>query len=183
MSPVFDSRLSTPHSTIYLIRHPAVAVSGLCYGQSEVALAAPVETLAAQLRAQLPTEFTLLSSPLSRCARLAEALGAPRYDARLREIDFGAWELQAWDTIAREQLDAWAANPLDFRAHGGESVRQMAARAVAALDEALTGEARPLVIVGHAGPLRALVGRLQGMPAETWMQLAIGYGELQVFTR
>lgn len=165
---------------IYLIRHPAVAVApGICYGRCDVALREPVDALGAELRTQLPAEFTLLSSPLARCRLLAEALGQPRYDPRLRELDFGAWEMQAWESIARPLIEAWAADPLDFRGHGGESVRQMATRAIAALQEALAGEARALVIVAHAGPLRALAGHLQGMPAATWMQLELPYGALR----
>lgn len=170
-------------NTIYLIRHPAVAVPpGTCYGQSDVALREPVDALAASLRAQLPECFALLSSPLLRCRLLAEALGTPRCDARLMEIDFGAWEMHSFDAIERSQIDAWAADPLDFRAHGGESVAQMAARAIECLQGALSEEPRPLVIVGHAGPLRALAGHLQGMPPETWTQLGFAYGELKSFS-
>lgn len=168
-------------NTIYLIRHPAVAVPpGTCYGQSDVALREPVDALAASLRAQLPECFALLSSPLSRCRLLAEALGTPKLDPRLMEIDFGAWEMHSFDAIERRLIDAWAADPLDFRAHGGESVRQMATRAVAVLNEALAEKPLPLVIVGHAGPLRALAGHLQGMPPEAWMQLGFAYGQLQI---
>ncbi|MDP5239152.1 alpha-ribazole phosphatase [Uliginosibacterium sp. 31-16] len=166
-------------SQVYLIRHPAVAVPpGICYGQSDVALAAPVEATAAHLRAQLPARFRLLSSPLTRCRLLAEALGEPVFDARLMEIDFGSWELRAWDEIERHLIDAWAADPLHFRAHGGESVMQMAERAISALQQALAEEPRPVVIVGHAGPLRALAGHLQGMPPQSWMQLGFAYGSL-----
>lgn len=166
-------------SLVYLIRHPAVAVPpGICYGQSDVALAAPVGALTDTLRAQLPASFRLLSSPLTRCRRLAEALGDPEFDARLMEIDFGTWELRAWDEIERHLIDVWAADPLHFRAHGGESVMQMATRAIAALEEALAEEPRPVVIVGHAGPLRALAGHLQGMPPQTWMQLGFAHGSL-----
>jgi len=169
--------------SIYLIRHPAVAVPpGICYGQSDVALCEPVEALAEQLRAQLPADFTLLSSPLSRCLQLAQALGTPRTDARLLEIDFGVWELRAYDDIERHLIDAWAADPLDFCAHGGESVRQMADRAVAALHDALSEDPPALVIVAHAGPLRALLGHLQNMPPASWMQLRFGYGSLLKLT-
>ena len=187
MSQTPNAPRATPHSSpltphakaIYLIRHPAVAVPpGICYGQSDVALAALVDELAASLRAQLPADFRLLSSPLTRCRQLAEALGTPRFDARLMEIDFGEWEMRAWDDIPRDLIDAWAADPMHFCGHGGESVAQMAARAIAALKEALADPPRPVVIVGHAGPLRALAGHLQGMRPQTWMQLGFATGSL-----
>lgn len=180
--PTETSTSHTPHC--YLIRHSAVAVPpGICYGQSDVALLEPVEALAASLRARLPSEFTLLASPLTRCRQLAEALGAPRYDARLREIDFGTWEMRSWDEIGRDQLDAWAADPLGFCGHGGESVTAMATRAVAALSEALERSPGPLVIVSHGGPLRALRGHLQGLPASQWSRLEFAPGELQQIAR
>lgn len=164
----------------YLIRHPAVAVPpGTCYGQSDVGLREPVKTLAANLRAQLPQHFSLLSSPLSRCLQLAEALGKPQLDARLMEIDFGEWEMQAYDAIPRPLIDAWAADPLHFRGHGGESVMQMAERAIQALQDALAKQAQALVIVSHGGPLRAIAGYLQGLPAEEWSRLEFALGELK----
>jgi alpha-ribazole phosphatase len=54
----------------------------------------------------------------------------------------------------------------------------MADRAIEALKDALAEEPRALVIVAHAGPLRALAGHLQGMQPETWMQLAFAQGSL-----
>lgn len=174
----FPLRPSPDAGGVHLIRHPAVAVSGICYGQSDIALAEPVDALAASLRTQLPDEFTLLASPLTRCRVLAEALGRPQLDARLMEIDFGKWELQPWNDIDRNLLDAWAANPLDFRSHGGESVRQMAGRAIAALEDALGESGEPLVIVSHGGPLRAMLGHLRGLAPAEWLALRIDYGSL-----
>lgn len=166
-------------STLYLIRHPKVAVApGVCYGRSDVPLVTPVETLAAQLREQLPGQFALLSSPATRCLTLARALGTPQIEPRLQEIDFGIWEMQPYDSINRSLIDAWAADPMHFRGHGGESVAQMAQRAVAALDEALHDETGDLVIVAHGGPLRAIAGHLRGLAATDWMQLDFACGSL-----
>lgn len=178
-----DSSCASPDTRIYLIRHPAVAVQGRCYGQSDVPLAEPVDGLALRLRQQLPTDFTLLSSPLTRCRQLADALGTPRLDPRLMEINFGTWEMRCWDSIERSQIDAWAGDTLGFAGHGGESVLQMAERAIASLQEALAGTCDPLVIVSHGGPLRALQGYLQGLPASAWSQLAFGLGELRTLPR
>ncbi|PAS95978.1 MAG: hypothetical protein BSR46_16110 [Candidatus Dactylopiibacterium carminicum] len=168
------SHLSAP--TLYLVRHPPVAVpSGFCYGRSDVPLAAPVAPIAADLLTRLPPEFRVLSSPLSRCLQLAQALGDAQVDADLMEIDFGRWEMRHWDTIGREALDAWAAAPLDYREHGGESVRQMAARTQAALQRARAEATLPLVIVSHAGPLRAMTGLLRDLPATEWLQWPVAH--------
>jgi len=165
--------------TVFLIRHSAVAVPpGTCYGRSDVPLAGPVEPLARQLLARLPDSFTLFSSPATRCLSLARQLGHATVDTRFREIDFGAWELLPYASIDRNLIDAWAADPLNFCAHGGESVARMALRVCAALDEARASSPQPLVIVSHGGPLRVMAGHLRGLPAEQWMSLAFDYGSL-----
>lgn len=166
-------------STLYLIRHPKVAVApGVCYGRSDVPLAGPVSALAAGLREQLPAQFALLSSPATRCLTLASALGTPQIEPRLQEIDFGAWEMRSYDSIDRSLIDAWAADPMHFRAHGGESVAQMQARCLDALQAALQTHPENLVIVSHGGPIRVLAGHLRGLPEQAWMQLVFDYGSL-----
>ena len=67
-----------------------------------------------------------MSSPLGRCRALAELIGSafhlqPAYDRRLQEMDFGAWEGRDWNDIPRTELDAWAADFLHARPHGGAS--------------------------------------------------------------
>lgn len=160
-------------SPVLLLRHPAVAVvAGTCYGRSDVALAEEPQTLAASLRAQLPADLLIVSSPLSRCLRLARELGAVEIDARLREIDFGEWELRHYDHIERERIDAWAADPLHFRPPGGETVAEMAARAIDALRHWQTRTAgRTLLVVSHGGPLRAIAGQLGRLPEAEWLAL------------
>lgn len=157
---------------LFLIRHPRPAVpAGVCYGHSDVALADPVDPAAQRLRALLPDDCRIYASPLRRARLLAEALGTPVLDARLKEIDFGDWEMQPFDQL-EPQISAWAADPLGFRAPAGESAREMAARALAAWAEIRSrhGE-EPVAIVAHGGPLRAIAGQLLGLPPERWLGL------------
>lgn len=138
-----------------LVRHTRTAAEGICYGRSEVPLAPGFAAATAALAARL-APAPIVSSPLGRCRRLAEslaaALGSPlRLDPRLTEIDFGAWEGRAWDAIPRAELDAWAADLLDARPHGGESVAMLLARTRAAL----AGISGPAIVVTHAGVIRA----------------------------
>ena len=164
---------------LVLIRHPAVAVpAGVCYGSSDVPLAGNADAAAAGIAARLaalraPLPRRVVSSPLARCARVAAALAAAhgldvRHDASLAEMDFGAWELCAWDAIAREQVDAWAADLLHAREHGGESVAQFDARVQAGFD-ALTGDpdAAPATwALTHSGVMRVIAARALGVPLE-----------------
>lgn len=164
---------------LVLIRHPAVAVpAGVCYGRSDVPLAGDPDAAAAGIAARLaglraPLPRRVVSSPLGRCAQVAAALAAAhgldvRHDASLAEMDFGAWELCAWDAIAREQVDAWAADLLHAREHGGESVAQFDARVQSGFD-ALTGDpdAAPATwAVTHSGVMRVIAARALGVPLE-----------------
>lgn len=160
-------------SGLYLLRHPRVAVApGICYGRSDVALAEDPAELATSLRAQLPVDLAIVSSPSSRCLRLAEALGPCDTDARLMEIDFGEWELARYDDIPRHLIDTWAAAPLHFRPPGGETAAEMAARATAAArDWRARAAPRPLLIVSHGGPLRAIAGQFRQLAPAEWLSL------------
>jgi alpha-ribazole phosphatase len=164
---------------LHLIRHPKPDVAhGVCYGQHDIGLAEPAEETAARLRPLLPAEFDLHASPLARARLLAEALGDPLLDERLKEIHFGEWEGRLFDDIGGA-IDDWAADPLGFRAPGGESAREMASRALGWLNGLILNRpARPVVVVAHGGPLRAIAGHLLGLPPERWLGLDFACGHV-----
>ena len=156
---------------VILLRHtrPAVA-EGTCYGRTDLALAPCFAAEAARLARTLPPVAHIVTSPLSRCHRLASAIAAARgltlaTDPRLIEMDFGTWEGQAWNAIPRPQIDAWAADLLHARPHGGETVAELAARTRAALDDLARGP-RPALAVTHAGVIKAARAARQG--PEAW---------------
>lgn len=165
---------------LYLIRHPAVAVApGVCYGASDVPLAAPLDDAISHLQPQLPARARRYASPLSRARLLGEALGEISIDERLREMSFGEWEMQPYEAIGKDALDAWAGDPLGHRAPGGESAAEMAARALAFLADLQTRPAHDaVVVVAHGGPLRAIAGHLLGLPPERWLSLDFAHARL-----
>lgn len=165
---------------LYLVRHPQPEVEiGLCYGSSDLALREDPAVEAARLRALLPQRYTLVASPLRRAHELAVAIGpTPLVDARLQEVHFGDWELMPFDDIPREAFDSWAADLLGFCAPGGESVGDMAARAWAAFETHAGRADDALLLVAHAGPLRAILGRLLHLPPERWLGLEFDYAAL-----
>ena len=175
---------------IYLVRHPRPEVpAGHCYGRSDLAAnEADVERVLAALANQgLPGAMPVYASPLARSAVLAQRLSpAPAFDARLAEMDFGAWEMRNWDDIPRSQIDAWSADLLHYRPGGGESVMDVAAR-VAGFDADIrrAGHAQALVIC-HAGTMRLLHSlHLGGTLVEAALRAAqaphrIGYGEVMM---
>lgn len=159
---------------LHLIRHPKPIVDpGICYGRLDLA-AENVAEVAARLRAELPPGLPVWSSPLRRCRELAEQLqAAPGIDARLAEMDFGAWEGRPWDAIPRGEIDAWAADVAGYAPPGGESPRQLQQRALAFVAELTVPEA---VIVTHAGVIRVLLAHWRDLPPAQWTQLVFAYG-------
>ena len=146
---------------LLLVRHPRPDIDAhLCYGRSDVAVAQQelLRVRDALLAAGLPGTLPTYASPLSRCAALARALDPPqlRFDARLAEMDFGAWELRSWDAIPRPDIDAWAEDLLHYRPGGAESVLDVARRVAAFLDD-LRGAGHPeALVICHAGTIRLL---------------------------
>jgi alpha-ribazole phosphatase len=148
---------------VYLLRHPPPLVAaGVCYGHTDL-LCGP-EQQAATLRDALPllprglAGVPVISSPLRRCADLAQALpgAVVSFDARLKEMHFGAWEMQRWDAIARSEIDAWAGNLLHYRPGAGESLLQLTQRVHAFYLALLERDEPHIVVVCHSGSMRVL---------------------------
>ena len=145
---------------LILLRHTRpLGAEGLCYGRSDLALDDSFEAESTRLAKDLPSVARIVTSPLSRCHRLAQALGQARglpvqVLPGLIEMDFGLWEGRRWDDVPRHELDQWSADFHHARPHGGESVAQLLARARAALDAATAGPA-PVLAVTHAGIIKA----------------------------
>ena len=93
---------------------------------TDLDLAPTFDDEAARIVAALPPSDRLVTSPLHRCRRLAERIGAARalapvIDERLRELDFGTWEGVPWESIPRTELNAWAADFFHARPHGARA--------------------------------------------------------------
>ncbi len=159
---------------LHLIRHPQPVVApGICYGRLDLA-AENAAAVAARLRTELPPGLPVWSSPLRRCRELAELLQAqPQLDARLAEMDFGAWEGLAWDAIPRAELDAWAADVAGYAPPGGESPHQLQQRALAFVADLQVREA---VLVTHAGVIRVLLAYFRQLAPADWLSLKFDYG-------
>lgn len=176
---------------LYLVRHPQPLVAkDICYGSTDVAVA-PHERarVLSALLATLPKGARLFSSPLRRCAELAMSVvdaldsGSVMFDARLAEMNFGDWELRAWNDVPRAEIDAWANDPVRYRPGGGEGVLQMARRVRAFHDDLLLFQ-QDCVVICHAGTIRLLLACQRDLsPVEMARYAAqtrhrIAYGEV-----
>jgi len=177
---------------LHLVRHPAPDVpSGYCYGRTDLQ-PDPADTarVLAHLRHAGLDTLPVISSPLARCATLARALApAPAFDARLAEMDFGAWELRSWDEIPRVEVDAWNADLLDYHPGGGESVMEVATRVAAFHADILRAAPDAALVICHAGTIRLLAALHEGGPVRAAAHRAaatphrIAYGEVMLLNR
>jgi alpha-ribazole phosphatase len=143
---------------VTLIRHTSVDVRpGVCYGQTDVPLKDTFETEAAAVADRLKEESfdKVFTSPLSRCVRLADYCGyagAVR-DDRLKEVNFGRWEMQLFDEISDPVLQQWLDDYFNVAAPEGESFRMQLERLSAFFDELKTGASGHVGIFAHVGIL------------------------------
>ncbi|MEO1469607.1 MAG: histidine phosphatase family protein [Pseudomonadota bacterium] len=160
--------------TLVFLRHPRPAVApGICYGRLDLADGPDAAREIAAALAATPPLAALWHSPARRTAALAAALAtrdslAPQVDARLHELDFGAWEGRAWAVIDRVESDPWAADPRRRAPPGGERFDDLLARLAAWLDDraAAPGAMGPIGIVTHAGVIRAARMLVEGASFE-----------------
>ena len=112
-----------------------------------------------RLSSHLPGDALVISSDLSRAVSTADAIAGPRprlpHDPDLREIHFGEWELQAFDTIKdQDHLRAFWDQPGDIHPPGGESWNQITTRVNAAVDRLLASHpGRDIIAVAHMGAI------------------------------
>lgn len=148
---------------ITFIRHTAVDVpQGVCYGQTDVPLKESFEqeaaTVCALLQEQVGTKGafdSVFTSPLSRCTRLADACGYAEAlrDDRLKELNFGEWEMQSFIQIKDPRVQEWFSDCFHVAATGGESFLMQYERVAAFLDELKQKGGEQIAIFAHGGVL------------------------------
>lgn len=137
---------------IYVVRHTAVAVAGLCYGQTDVPLKDTFEKEAEIVKQKLkdiPYDV-VLSSPLSRSKKLAEYCGYTgiHLHDRLKEMYMGDWEMEEWNEI---DIAEWEKDWINTPTPNGESFMQMYNRVVSLLDELKEKKYSSVIIFTHGG--------------------------------
>jgi alpha-ribazole phosphatase len=167
-----------------LIRHTSLQVaSGICYGQSDVDVAASFVNEVENVKKKLAkmTFDAVYSSPLQRCVKLAETLylSEIKLDNRLKELHFGDWEMQAWDDIPRDIFDDWAHDYANKAPPNGETFSQLQQRGVHFLDEALSKHQNEnIVVITHGGFIRALLAHVLNMELKGLFRFEIDHGSV-----
>lgn len=170
-----------------LLRHGETESGGGLRGSIDDAL---TDSGWAQMRAAVMDQGPwdrLVSSPLQRCARFAEALGAQlrlpvQLDKDLQELHFGAWEGQS--TLALMDTDAEAlglfwADPYSFTPPEGEPVADFSNRVTAAVERLhATYAGERVLLISHGGVMRLLLAQARGLPREQLLNVEVGHGAL-----
>lgn len=140
----------------------------------------------AERLASLPIE-AVYSSPLERAIETAEVIAAP-YGLKVQvregigETQFGEWTGQSIEDLAK--LDIWTAiqfHPSGVRFPGGETMREVQARAVAELE--MIREAHPeatVAVVSHADVIKVAIAHYIGLPLDLFQRLVIQPGSLTI---
>jgi glucosyl-3-phosphoglycerate phosphatase len=174
--------------TLIIWRHGETAhnASGIWQGQLDTALSdtgrEQAHAAAEALVAYSPS--VIVSSDLQRAADTARSLAsrvglAVRYDKRLREIHAGLWQGMTAGDVAEqfpEENAALAAGEDIRRGTHGESLRQVAGRTRAAVDELLAHVAPGdcAVVATHGVSARAVVASLVGLDQHLAWQCIAG---------
>ena len=172
---------------IILVRHTTPNIEkGICYGQTDIGVTATFSEEIQPILKEVPvndSETVYYASPLQRCKLLAEQLSDTIiFDDRLKELDFGAWELQKWDDINKPELDIWMNDFVNITVTNGESYIDLHSRTVAFLKELKSLKKERVVIVTHAGVIRSLWAYVNHISLENSFDLKLNYGHIIKFT-
>jgi alpha-ribazole phosphatase len=156
---------------VWAWRHPrAIGSAGRCVGRTELAVdRRKAKRLAGRIRAAarrhgLPRE--IWTSPLTRAADVGRILRSwgwtHRIDARLVELDFGAWDGRPGSLIPYSEVAAWEADFVHHAPGGGESQADLRTRVTDFIDglrprtDAASPSRTRALVVSHAGWITAL---------------------------
>lgn len=168
-----------------LLRHGETELGGGLRGSLDDAL---TEKGWAQMRAAVIEQGPwdrLVSSPLQRCARFAEELGAQlglpvQLDKGLQELHFGAWEGQSAAALMEtdaEALGLFWADPYSFTPPQGEPVVDFSTRVLAAIERLqATCAGERVLLISHGGVMRLLLAQARGLPREQLLNVEVGHG-------
>jgi alpha-ribazole phosphatase len=175
-----------------LVRHTSLDIAhSICYGQADVAVSAKFKQECLALQGKLaPFKFdAIYASPLQRCHQLAKALCVDeslgfsandiQLDPRLKELHFGDWEMQDWDSIPRDIFDIWANDYANLAPPNGETFSQLHARSKSFVgDLSLHSQDKNILIVTHGGIIRALIAEVLQMPLKRLFRLNIDHASV-----
>jgi probable phosphomutase (TIGR03848 family) len=127
------------------------------------------------------------SSPLERCMETAEPFAAPRrltvnVEPGVLEVDYGGW--QGADLRELSKLPEWSQvqhYPSLFRFPGGETLREVQARGVTAIEHIRAAHPDQIAaIFSHGDIIRTVLAHYLGVPLDLFQRIAIATASVSV---
>jgi broad specificity phosphatase PhoE len=166
--------------------HPATGSTGRLIGSTDPSLDEEGQSQARDLAdrvARFEPECCF-SSPLARCRQTAAAMARSlpvRLDADLREIDFGRWENRTFAEVAAAEPDLiarWTDYDPVFAFPGGESLAGFQARVSQVAGRLAANPAGTVLVVSHAGVIRALVCHYLGLRPSQYVLFDVAHASI-----
>lgn len=168
------------------VRHaPLTLPTGTIAGQMDAnADLSGTETISAA-RCRLPGNAVWLVTPLSRSRDSADALipdSPPQVEPDLIEQDFGQWQGRTHGDLWNEHPDRAAqfwTDPAGNTPPGGESFKDLYRRVAVGINrwnKAAPG--RDIIMVGHAGPIRAAMALALGVDPASIISVSVDHWHL-----
>ena len=165
---------------ILLIRHTTPAIEkGVCYGQSDLHLVDSYRKEFEKVQEEIGVQsFPMIySSPLLRCSQLANHLSSNViFDDRIKELDFGHWEMIPWADINQDDLNVWMNDFVNVQVPNGESYVDLQQRSVQFVEEIKKEQKDSITIITHAGVIRSLWAYANSIPLKKSFDLKLNYG-------
>jgi alpha-ribazole phosphatase/probable phosphoglycerate mutase len=133
----------------------------------------------------------VISSPLIRCQEFAQHLSEEMQipltiDERLKEVGFGDWEGKTSDQLRRqdpELLSKFYHDPINNRPQGAEPLETFSQRVTWALQEIISANSgRHLLIIAHAGVIRAILVHVLSAPLPAIYRMSIATASISRIT-
>jgi probable phosphomutase (TIGR03848 family) len=130
----------------------------------------------------------IYASPIERTMQTAERI-AKHHDLDVQalqgviEADYGDWT--GGELVELAKTDEWKVvqvAPSRARFPNGESIREMQARTVAALDDLVAAHPHEtIVVVSHADPIKSAIAHFTGMHLDLFQRLHVSPASVTVF--
>ncbi|MCK4705767.1 MAG: alpha-ribazole phosphatase family protein [Gammaproteobacteria bacterium] len=172
---------------ICFLRHGETQGGSRFNGSTDVALS---EYGRSQMWAAMENESNLdriISSPLIRCANfsleLKQQYGIPlKFDNRIKEIHFGAWEGKSAEEIMANDADAltryWQ-DPTQYTPPDGEALKNFETRLLSFWQEIIKAyHGESILLVAHGGVIRLLLCHILQRPLQRMLEIEVAHATI-----
>lgn len=182
---------------LVFVRHGvASSVEGRCIGHTDVPLSAAGADSVRVLQLGEFKVSAIVCSDLRRARESADIIASsislePTNDARLREMNFGEWDGREWSELQRsdgDRLGRWMENWRHASPPAGESVDEIVGRVSECLRDIRerfqtddNQEAQTVVVVAHAGSIRAALCLLREVPVDQMFDIDVPHATAIAF--